>query len=129
MKEQRLNPPTLPKPPAAYCQVVRKGVFVTTAGMVSQNSNGEIVGEGDIEIQTRQVLENLKSALGEVGASFKDILKTTIFLSDMAYYKGMNTVFNEYFAGNPPARSTVQAGLALPSLLVEIEAMAVVDEE
>ncbi len=129
MKEQRLNPSTLPKPPAAYCQVVRKGGLVTTAGMVSQNADGEVIGEGDIEIQTRQVLENLKIALREVGASFKDIVKTTIFLSDMAYYKGMNTVFNEYFEGKTPARSTVQAGLALPSLLVEIEAIAVIDEE
>ena len=99
MKEERLNPSTLPKPPAFYCQVVRKGGLVTPAGMVSQNADGEGVGEGDIEIQTRQGLENLKIALGEVGASFKDIVKTTIFLSDMTYYKGMNTVFNEYFEG------------------------------
>lgn len=127
MDVQRLNPPSLPTPPAAYAQVVRKGLLVTTSGMVSQDSSGKVVGEGDVGIQTRQVLENIKSALDSVGASLEDVVKTTIFLSDMIHYQGMNAVFNEYFEGHRPARSTVQSGLVLPSLLVEIEAIAIVD--
>tara|TARA_B100001013_G_scaffold115382_1_gene66390 strand:+ start:417 stop:803 length:387 start_codon:yes stop_codon:yes gene_type:complete len=128
MDVQRLNPPSLPTPPAAYTQVVRKGLLVTTSGMVSQDSSGKVVGEGDIRTQTRQVLENIKSALESVGASLEDVVKTTIFLSDMIHYQGMNAVFNEYFEQHRPARATVQVGLVLPSLLVEIEAIAMLDE-
>ena len=109
--------------------MVRKGSLVTTAGMVSLDTEGKVVGEGDVGAQTRQVMKNVEAALGAVGASLKDVVKTTIFLSDMAHYQGMNAVFNQYFQGNPPARSTVQTGLALPSLMVEIEAMALVDDE
>ena len=54
-------------------------------------------------------------------------MKVTVFLSDMIHYQGMNAVFNEYFQGRPPARSTVQSALVLPTLLVEIEAIAVAD--
>ena len=129
MQVTRLNPPSLPKPAAAYSQVVRKGSLVTTAGMIALDAEGKVVGEGDIAAQTRQVMANIEAALGAVGASLSDVVKTTIFLSDMAHYQGMNAVFNQYFQGNPPARSTVQAGLALPSLMVEIEAMALVDDE
>ena len=129
MQTTRLNPPSLPKPAATYSQVVRKGALVTTAGMIALDAEGRVVGEGDVGAQTRQVMKNIEAALGAVGASLSDVVKTTIFLSDMAHYQGMNAVFNEYFQGNPPARSTVQTGLALPSLMVEIEALALVDDE
>ena len=129
MQTTRLNPPSLPKPAATYSQVVRKGALVTTAGMIALDAEGRVVGEGDVGAQTRQVMKNIEAALGAVGASLSDVVKTTIFLSDMAHYQGMNAVFNEYFHGNPPARSTVQTGLALPSLMVEIEALALVDDE
>ena len=127
MAAQRLNPNSLPKPMAAYCQVARKGSIVTSAGMVAIDADGNIVGEGDIEAQTRQTLENLKIALEAAGANMSDVIKTTIFLSDFGNYKGMNVVYNEYFGDHPAARSTVRADLVLPTLLVEIEAIAVLD--
>ena len=126
MEAQRINPDTVMKPLASYCQVVRKGNIVTTAGQVALNAAGEIVGEGDIVAQTRQTLENLKNSLAAAGADLTDVIKTMIFIADLADYKGMNQVYHEYFADNPPARSTVRADLALPGLLVEIEAIAVV---
>ena len=128
MEIQRINPGSLPTPMGAYCQVARRGSIVTTAGMVAFNSDGNVVGEGDIEAQTRQTLENLKTALEAAGASLKDVLKTTIYLSDFANYKGMNVVYNEFFRDGPVARATVRTDLVLPSLLVEIDAIAVLDE-
>ena len=126
MEAQRINPDNVCKPLASYCQVVRKGNIVTTAGQVAIDPAGDIVGMGDIVAQTRQTLENLKNSLAAAGAEMTDVIKTMIFISDLANYKGMNEVYDEYFANNPPARSTVRADLALPDLLVEIEAIAVV---
>ena len=126
MSVQRLNPDTLSRPIAAYSLVTRKGSIVTTAGMIALDGDGNLVGEGNIESQTRQTLENLKNALEAAGASLADVIKTTIFLSDFANYQGMNAVYNEIFSDHPPARSTVRCDLVLPTLLVEIEAIAVV---
>ena len=126
MEAQRINPPSLSKPMASYSQVVRKGCVVTTAGLVALDADGNLVGEGDIVAQTRQVLENLKAALAAVGASIEDVMKTTVFITDFADYQGMNSVYNEYFDEAPPARATVRADLVTPSFLVEIDAIAMV---
>ena len=69
MQVERINPKSLPTPMAAYSQVTRKGPIVTTAGMISTNAEGKIVGKNDIVAQTRQTLENLKVALQAAGAS------------------------------------------------------------
>ena len=127
MELQRLSPKGLPKPLAAYCHVTRKGPFIHTAGMVSLDEGGNVVGEGDITAQTRQVLESIKTALAAAGADMKDVVKTSIFLSNLSNYKAMNVVYSDYFGENPPVRSCIEAKLVLPSLLVEIEAVAIVD--
>jgi reactive intermediate/imine deaminase len=128
MEIQRINPDTLNTPLAAYSQVVRKGPIVTTAGLIPFDKEGKLVGEGDIAAQTRQTLENIKAALEAAGASLKDVVRTTVYLSDLSNYQGMNAVYNEYFKDSPAARATVGATLVLPTLLVEIDAMAVIDE-
>ena len=127
MAAQRINPAGLPTPLAAYSQVVKSGSIIATAGAVALDADGNVVGEGDIEAQTRKVLENIKTALAAAGASMQDVIKTTVFIADMSDYKGMNSVYDEFFSDAPPARSTVGAQLVLPSLLVEIEALAVTD--
>jgi len=127
MPAQRINPKGLPTPMAAYSQVVRKGLIVSVAGMVSSDADGKVVGEGDIRAQTRQTLEYMKKALAAAGASFSDVIKTTVFITDFANYKGMNEVYSEYFGQHPPARATVRADLVLPAWLIEIEALAVLD--
>ncbi len=126
MDTQRVNPESLPTPLAAYHQVVRKGSTVAVAGMIGMNESGDLVGEGDIVAQTRQTLKNMKSCLEAVGATLDDVIKTTIYITDLDNYKGMNQAYDEYFSESAPARATVKVDLALPSLLVEIDALAIV---
>ncbi len=102
--------------------------FVYTAGQVAIDpSTGKLV-EGGIEEQSRRALENLKAILEQAGSSLSSVVKTTVFLSDMAHFAAMNKVYSEYFGTErPPARSTVQvAGLPLGAML-EIECVAVLD--
>ena len=127
MKIERVNPDTLAKPLAAYSQVVRAGSLVTTAGLIALDSDGKVVGEGDVEAQVRKTLENMVAALDAVGATLDDVIKTTLYLADMADYAAMNAVYNEFFESSRPARATVQAPLVLPSLLFEMDAIAVVE--
>lgn len=129
MKAMRVNPDTLMKPLAAYHQVVRKGSTVAVAGMVGIDSDGNIVGEGDIVAQTRKSLENMQACLEAVGATMNDVIKTTIYLTDLENYKGMNAAYNEFLEEIAPARATVLVALALPALLVEIEALAIVGDD
>ena len=126
MDTQRVNPESLPTPLAAYHQVVRKGSTVAVAGMIGMKESGDLVGEGDIVAQTRQTLKNMKSCLEAVGATLDDVIKTTIYITDLDNYKGMNQAYDEYFSESAPARATVKVDLALPSLLVEIDALAIV---
>ncbi len=95
-----------------------------TAGQVAWDERGQIVGLGDARAQTRQVLSNVLSILREAGAGPEDVLKCNVYLADMRYFQAMNEVFAETFPTDPPARTTVQAALAEPEMLVEIEAIA-----
>tara|TARA_B100001013_G_C24382583_1_gene352734 strand:+ start:154 stop:540 length:387 start_codon:yes stop_codon:yes gene_type:complete len=128
MEIQRVNPEGLATPLAAYSQVVRAGSLVTTAGLIALDAEGKVVGEGDVEAQVRKTLDNLVIALESVGASLNDVIKTTLYVSDMADYKAVNDIYNQYFADIRPARATVEAPLVMPSLLFEMDAIAVVSD-
>jgi reactive intermediate/imine deaminase len=117
----------LPPAVAPFSQAVRAGNLVMTAGQAALDAGGEIVGEGDIRAQTRQTLENVKAALESAGATMRDVVKVTIWLRDFNDYRGMNEVYAEYFPAPEPVRACVRSELVFPSLLVEIEATAVVD--
>lgn len=116
------------KAPAAvgpYSQAIRVGDFVFTAGQLALDPvTGKLV-EGGIQEQTRQVLRNITTVLEAAGSSLDKVVKTTVFLKDMGDFKAMNEVYGEFFANEPPARSTVEVDLALGAL-VEIDAVAVV---
>ena len=84
-----------------------------------------MVGEEDIEKQTRQSIENMIKALESVDSCLENVIKVTVYLSDMSFYNQMNAVYNEYFENIKPARATVEGKLVLPSLLFEIDAIAV----
>jgi 2-iminobutanoate/2-iminopropanoate deaminase len=102
------------------------GGVICTAGQVAWNDRGELVGIGDVRAQTRQTLKNVEAVLAEAGARLSDVLKCTVYLADMAQFQLMNEEFAKAFPSDPPARTTVQARLAEPEMLVEIEAIACV---
>ncbi len=84
---------------------------------------GEIVGSS-IEEQTRQTLLNLQAVLEAAGYSLNDVLKVNIFLKSVSDFQGMNNDYKEFFAEKPPARTTVQALMMDPNLLIELEVVA-----
>lgn len=113
-----------PRPTYPYSPGTRGGDMVYTAGQVAWGGDGNIVGIGDIEVQTRQTLSNVRAVLNEGGADWDDVLKCNVYLKDMNDFQKMNDVFSEIFPENPPARTTVQTPMAEDSMLVEIEAVA-----
>lgn len=119
---------TSDKAPAAvgpYSQAVRVGDFIYSAGQIPLvPETGKIV-DGDIEAQTRQVLQNLSHVLDSAGSSLTHIVKTTIFVTDLADFSTINKVYGEFFTADPPARSTVQAAALPLGAQIEIEAVAV----
>ena len=128
MKKIDLQPSSLPVPPVHYVPGTRKGSLVFTAGQVAVDTHGDLVGRGDVKAQTRKVLENVKAVLEEGGATLGDVMKTTVFLSNISDFPWMNEVYAEFFGDLKHARSTVQAALVRPEYLVEIEAVAAVGD-
>ncbi len=107
-----------------YSQAVRTESMVFTAGQIGLDpATMEIVG-GGVEAETRQVLNNLKQVLETANSGLEYVVKTTVFLRDMADFPKMNTVYAEFFPENPPARSTVAAASLPKGVAVEIEAVA-----
>ena len=115
------------KAPAAigpYSQGVKVGGFVFLSGQIPINAEtGKLVG-GDIERQTRQVMKNLGEVLAACGCGFSDVVKTTIFLTDMNDFSTVNGVYGEFFPDSPPARATVQVTRLPKDVGIEIEAVA-----
>ncbi|MDM7852275.1 RidA family protein [Pseudochrobactrum kiredjianiae] len=101
---------------------IRAGDMIYISGQVPVGTDGKII-EGNIEAQTRQVLENIKSALALAGATLKDVVKTTIWLEDARDFGRMNAVYATYFPKDPPARTTVESRLMI-DIKIEIEAIA-----
>jgi len=114
---ERINPPGAPAPRGPYSPAVRAGDFIFVSGQVPTDL-------GDVTHETRQVLNNLKRVLEGCGASLSDVVKCSVFLADGNDFAAMNAVYAEFFGEAKPARSTVVTGFALPSIRVEIEAIA-----
>ncbi|MBX8802741.1 RidA family protein [Ochrobactrum sp. MR28] len=101
---------------------VRAGDMIYISGQVPAGADGKII-EGNIETQTRQVLENIKAALALAGATLEDVVKTTVWLEDARDFGRMNAVYATYFPKEPPARTTVESRLMI-DIKIEIEAIA-----
>lgn len=117
-----------PRPTYPYSPGTRGGNMVYTAGQVAWGSDGNIVGVGDIEAQTRQTLSNVEAVLKEGGASWDDVLKCNVYLKDMKDFQRMNAIFAEIFPDRPPARTTVETPMAEETMLIEIEAVAYIGD-
>jgi len=116
---KQVYPSDLPYP---FSAAVRTGKLLFVSGQVGMRDGK--VGEG-IEEQTRITLENIQAVLAQAGCSLEDVVKVTVFLTDMSLWAKMNETYREYFPKDPPARSALGVnGLALPGLLVEMECVA-----
>ena len=122
MTREAIQPDGVPAPVPPYSPVVAAGDLVFTAGQVAMDPAGAIVAGGVAE-QTEQVLRNVAACMAAAGCSLDDVVKTTVFLDDLADFPAFNEIYARHFTRPFPARTTVQAGLA-PGLLVEIEAVA-----
>jgi len=123
---QRVQTDKAPAAIGPYSQAVKVGNMVYTSGQIPMTAEGKLV-DGDIHEQVRQVLNNLQKVLEAAGSSLEQIIKTTIYLTDMDDFIAVNTVYGEYFAGSYPARSTVAVKTLPKNVDVEIDAIAVVD--
>ncbi len=112
-------------PPAIgpYSQAVKAGNFLFVAGQIGINPATGQLEEG-IEAQTRQALLNLKAILEAAGASLDDVVRVGVFLQDLNDFQAMNAVYAEFFPQSPPARTTVQVAALPRGALVEIDAIA-----
>jgi 2-iminobutanoate/2-iminopropanoate deaminase len=124
MERKVVSTADAPQAIGPYSQAITLGDLVFCSGQIPLTPAG-VVAEGDITIQTRQVLTNLKHVLAAAGSSLEQVVKTTVFLADMHEFKAMNDVYSEFFTSTPPARSTVQVGRLPRDVRVEIEAIAV----
>ena len=123
MKKVAINTDQAPAASGAYTQALAVGPFVFVSGQIPLDPQGNLV-KGDIVVQTCQVIANLKAILAAAGLTLKDVVKTTVFLADLADFQEMNRAYAEFFPGHPPARSTVQVAGLPRGASIEIEAIA-----
>jgi reactive intermediate/imine deaminase len=102
------------------------GNTIYVSGQIAYDSNGNLVGEGDMKMQTRQVFDNIKSVLERAGSGLKDIVKINTYITDGSKFMDMLAVRSEIFGNDPPASTAVVVqALAFPALLIEVEAIAI----
>jgi len=115
------------KPSFHYSHAVRAGDTIYVSGQASLDVNKELVGRGDVDAQTRQVLENMKVVLVAAGATLDDVVKVTVYLVDRDDRTRVNEVRRAYFGANRPASTLVEVSrFPIDGMLVEMEAVAVV---
>lgn len=125
MAKQIINTDKAPAPIGPYNQSVKANGFLFISGQIAiVPSTGELE-MGSVDTETHQVMNNLKAILHEAGTDFSAVVKTTIFLSDMSLFGGVNEVYGSYFSGDHPARETVAVKGLPKGVNVEISMIAV----
>ena len=124
MAKKIISSSRAPKAIGPYSQAVEDGGFVFTSSVLPIDPVTGEVFTGDVQMQTEIILHNLENVLKEAGCTLKNVVKTTVFMTDLTKFAEMNAVYETFFKDNPPARTTVQV-VALPKGgVVQIEAIA-----
>lgn len=116
--------PNGPRPIGPYSVLTEANGFVFMSGMIPLDPETGVGVEGDVAVQTHQVMKNIGAVLGDVGLTYEDIVKTTIFVVDISDFAAVNEVYGQYVGESPPARSTVEVSALPGGFLVEIETIS-----
>ncbi len=112
-----------------YSQAVRVGSLIFCSGQIPLDPKTQTIVEGDISAQTKRVLENITAVLKSESLTFENIVKTTVFLTNLGDFQTVNELYGSYFKSDPPARSTVQVSALPKGANVEIEVIAVANPQ
>jgi 2-iminobutanoate/2-iminopropanoate deaminase len=125
MPKEPVLSPLAPAPVGPYSQAVKVGPLLFLSGQIPLDAAGNKV-QGGVAKETEQVLANLKAVVEAAGADLSQVVKTTVYLTDMADFKYMNQVYERYFTGTAPARTTVAVSKLPRESKVEIDAIAII---
>ena len=123
MEKKRIHTENAPAAIGPYSQAIDLGEMIFTSGQIPVAQDGSV--SSDISEQTRQALLNLKAVVEAGGSSFDKVIKTTVFITDMAQFGAINAVYSEFFSEPYPARSCVQVAALPKGVSIEIEAVAI----
>ena len=132
MKKQQIRTDKVREPSGHFSQAIAieaRGKLVFISGMTARKPDGSIAGIGDIEAQTKQVCENIKSAVESAGGTLDDVCRVDVFVRNIEHFDRIHKVRREYFKTPPPASTMVEVTkMVSPDYLIEINAIAVIED-